>query len=193
MPTRRSPARPRPATACCVNSDFLDGMAVDAAKAGSDRPRRGRRLGRGQDRLAAARLGRLAPALLGHADPVHPLRRVRRGAGAEGPAAGRAARGRRHLGARQPAGAPSDLEARPLPELRRRGDARDRHARHLRRQLVVFPALRQPAGRQAVRPGGGRQAGCRSTSTSAASSTRSCTCSTPASGPARCSASASST
>ena len=26
------------------------------------------------------------------------------------------------------------------------GAARDRYARHLRRQLVVFPALRQPAG-----------------------------------------------
>jgi leucyl-tRNA synthetase len=33
-----------------------------------------RRLGQGHDHLAAARLGRLAPALLGYTDPVHPLR-----------------------------------------------------------------------------------------------------------------------
>ena len=59
-----------------VNSRFLDGMDVEAAKAAVIAPRRGGRLGRGHDRLAAARLGRLAPALLGHADPDHPLRRA---------------------------------------------------------------------------------------------------------------------
>ena len=57
-------------------------------------PRRGRRLGQGHDQLPAARLGRVAPALLGHADPDHPLRQLRRGAGAARPAAGRPARGR---------------------------------------------------------------------------------------------------
>ena len=67
------------------------------------------------------------------------------------------------------------------------GAARDRHVRHVRRQLLVFRALLQPArgraGGAARRP----ITGCRSTSTSAASSTRSCTCSTRASSPARCS------
>ena len=53
-------------------------MDVEDGQGGGDRPRRGRRLGRGHDRLAAARLGRLAPALLGDADPDHPLRRLRR-------------------------------------------------------------------------------------------------------------------
>ncbi len=57
-----------------------------------DRARRGRRLGRGDDGLAPQGLGRLAPALLGDADPDHPLRKMRRGAGAEGPAPGRAPR-----------------------------------------------------------------------------------------------------
>ena len=47
------------------------------------------------------------------------------------------------------------LEARRLPALRRRGAAGDRHVRHLRRQLLVFRALLQPAAdvpveRQAV-------------------------------------------
>ncbi len=43
------------------------------------------------------------------------------------------------------------------PKCGRQGGARDRHARHVRRQLVVLPALRQPAGRRAVRPGGRRE------------------------------------
>ena len=78
------------------------------------------------------------------------------GAGAARPAAGRAARGRRLRHPRQSARAPSDLEARRLPAMRRRGAARDRHARHLRRFLLVFHPLRQPAGGPAVRQGGRR-------------------------------------
>ena len=49
------------------------------------------------------------------------------------------------------------LEACRLPELRRRGDARDRHARHLRRFELVLHPLRQPAGGPAVRPRRGRE------------------------------------
>ena len=59
--------------------------------------------------------------------------------------------------ARQPARPASDLEACRLPELRRRGDARDRHARHVRRFELVLHPLRQPAGGQAVRPRRGRE------------------------------------
>ena len=66
---------------------------------------------------------------------------------------GRAARGRHLRQARQSARPPSDLEARQVPRVRRRGRARDRHHGHLRRQLVVLRALhrapRQDAGRQA--------------------------------------------
>ena len=66
----------------------------------ADRLARDRRLaggaGQGPDRrhLPAARLAGQPPALLGHADPGHPLRAVRHGPGPRGPAAGAAA-GRR--------------------------------------------------------------------------------------------------
>ena len=58
------------------------------------RARRGGGLGHRHHRLAVARLGRVAPALLGHADPGHPLPVVRRGAGAARATACRPARGR---------------------------------------------------------------------------------------------------
>ena len=89
----------------------------------------GHRQGRGQ--LPPARLADLAPALLGRADPDHPLPGVRRGARAGGPAAGAAARRRelpadrhrrvaagRHPGVRQhdlPASAAARRGARPTP------------------------------------------------------------------------------
>jgi leucyl-tRNA synthetase len=88
------------------------------------RGRRDRRGPRGEgprreeDDLPAARLERLAPALLGHADPDHPLPVVRRGAGArEGPA-GRAARGLRARRQRQPAREASRFPERAVPALR---------------------------------------------------------------------------
>ena len=43
------------------------------------------------------------------------------------------------------------LEACRLPAMRQARPARDRHARYLRRFVVVLPALRQPAGRPSVR------------------------------------------
>ena len=120
------------------------------------RPRRGGRLGRGHDGVAAARLGRLAAALLGDSDPDHPLRGLRPGAGAARSAARRPARGHRLRDPGQSARPPSDLVESGLSGLRRAGAARDRHARHLRRFLLVFHPLRQPAGRLAVRPRRGR-------------------------------------
>ena len=70
---------------------------------------------------------------------------------------------------------PRGLPEHDVPDLRRAGQARDRHHGHLRRLVLVLPALRRPPQRHgAVRPGGG-PTGCRSTSTSAASSTPSCT------------------
>ena len=54
----------------------------------------------------------------------------------------------------QPARPPPDLEARRLPALRRRGDARDRHHGHLRRFVLVLRALhraRMPPPRPTVR------------------------------------------
>ena len=59
-----------------------------------------------------------------------------------------------------------------LPEMRRSGRARDRHARRLRLLVVVLPALRLAALRpRAVRARDGATTGCRSISTSAAPST----------------------
>ena len=81
-PASRSATRPMSAPAPLFNSGFLDGLEVEAAKraAIAELERARRRPRRGE--LAAARLGRVAPALLGLPDPGDPLRRVRRRAGA---------------------------------------------------------------------------------------------------------------
>ena len=66
--------------------------------------------------------------------------------------------------------------SRPSARVRRRGPARDRHDGHLRRLVLVLPALPRPAQRRGgVGPGRSPTTGCRWTSTSAASSTRSST------------------
>ena len=113
-----------------INSSFLDGLDTKAAfeetakrlECPEARQEGGRQA---QGELPPARLGHLAPALLGLPDPRHPLQDLRRRAGAgQGPA--RRAAGRRHLRqARQPARPPPDLEAR---EVSRRA-ARTRCAR----------------------------------------------------------------
>ena len=62
------------------------------------------------------------------------------------------------------------------PTLRRPGPARDGHDGHVRRFVVVLrPLLRSTNDDAAVRPGEGEVLDARSTSTAAASSTRSCT------------------
>ena len=78
--------------------------------------------------------------------------------GARRPAAGRAA-GRRGLRAQGPLAARRGrgLGEHELPELRRPGPARDRHDGHLRRLVLVLPALLRPAQRRgAVGPRGPR-------------------------------------
>ena len=77
---------------------------------------------------------------------------------------------------KSPLAAAEDWVARRLPELRRPGAPRDRHDGHLRRLLLVLPALPRPAQRRR-RPSTAPPptTGCPSTSTSAASSTRSST------------------
>ena len=128
--------------------------------------------------LPPARLAGLPPALLG-------LRRSRSSTasecghrpGARRAAAGRAARGRGlRAEGQEPAGRGRGLGRDRVPAVRRPGPARDRHDGHLRRLLLVLPPLPRPAQRRAP-PGTARPptTGCRSTSTSAASSTRSCT------------------
>ena len=82
-PRRRRRCRAAPAMPV-VEAETGHGVAVNSRlprrpdqRRGERRghpPRRDRRLGPGQDAISPARLGRVAPALLGHADPDHPLR-----------------------------------------------------------------------------------------------------------------------
>ena len=88
-----------------------------AAPGRRDARQRARRRAPGE--FPPARLGHLAPALLGLPDPGDPLSEVRRGAGAGRGPAGRAARGRDLRQARQRARPSPDLEARHLPAVRR--------------------------------------------------------------------------
>ena len=140
-----------------INSRFLDGMTIEQAKeevarAARERDARQPSGGAAPGQLSPARLGHLAPALLGLPDPDHPLRRMRRGAGAGKRSAGDAA-GRRQLRpAGQSARPPSDLEARRVPAMRRPGAARDRHDGHVRRFVLVLRALHRSVDRRPRRP-----------------------------------------
>ena len=162
-----------------VNSGPIDGLD----KVGGDRQdhrdpgRAGRGPGGGQ--LPAARLAGLPAAVLGHAHPDRLLPGLRRGprarrAAAGGPAGsawpGPGAQGRLAAGRRR------GLGQHRVPQVRRHRPARHRHDGHLRRLLVVLPAvllarLHVPARSASRRCGAGR----RSTCTWAASSTPSCT------------------
>ena len=70
-----------------------------------------------------------------------------------------------------------------VPDVRQAGAARDRHDGHLRRFVLVLHALLRARTTTRRWSTSAPTTGCRWTSTSAASSTRSCTCSTRASGP----------
>ena len=108
----------------------------------------------------------------------------------EEPAAGRAARpARRRPGpeGRVAAGGGNRLGERGMPEVRRRRAAGHRHDGHLRRLVLVpVPVLLAGVRGRAVPAARTSSGGCRSTSTSAASSTRSCTCCTRGSSPRCC-------
>ena len=80
--TSRSATRPLSATACCSIPAFLDGLDVEAGKRRAIAELEARGSGSGETTLAAARLGRIAAALLGLPDPGHPLRCLRHRAGA---------------------------------------------------------------------------------------------------------------
>ena len=140
------------------------GAGRDHRVAGRRGPRRARR------ELPPARLAALAPALLGLPDPGRALPRVRHRRRARRPAARRAAR-RRRLQAQGPlaAGGGRGLGEHRLPVLRRPRQARDRHDGHLRRLVLVLPALLRRAQRPgAVGPRRRWTAGWPWTSTSAA-------------------------
>ena len=81
-----------PGDGVIVNSNFLDGMSVEDAKADVITKAESGGWGEGHNRVAPARLGHFAPALLGYADPLHPLfprkHWLRDRASAQGPASG---------------------------------------------------------------------------------------------------------
>ena len=188
---RRSPTTAYVGDGTLINSRFLDGLTHRAAKDEVAKRLEGEMrgnapVGERQVQLPPARLGRVAPALLGLPDPGDPLRRLRRRAGAGHGSAGDAARRRDLRPAGQSARPSSDLEACRLPACGGSGDARDRHVRHVRRLVLVFrPLLRSLERDRADHARRSSITGCRSISISAASSTRSCTCSIRASSPAR--------
>ena len=100
------------------------------------------------DQLSPARLELLAPTLLGRADPGRLLRELRdRAAARERPAA--AAAGGRGLPPEGQAAArvQRGVHERRVPVLRRSGAARSGHHGHVRRLVLVLPALLRPAQR----------------------------------------------
>ena len=111
------------------------------------------------DQLPPARLAAVAPALLGRPDPDRLLRRARDRARSGGRPAGRPAR-RRGLRPAGPlaAGGGRGLGQHDLPDLRRSRPARDRHDGHVRRLVLVLPALhgreqrRRVVGQEGPRP-----------------------------------------
>ena len=130
--------------------------------------------------LPHPRLADQPAALLGHADPGRLLRPRRHRAGARGSAAGPPARNRRlRRPRRQPAQDGRVVRQHHLPAVRRPGPARDGHAGHLHRlELVLVPLPLAARTRTRRSIGRSTTAGAPSTSTPAAPSTRSCTCST---------------
>ena len=138
-----------------VNSGEFDGLVAEeaiprmAAWAAAEGHRQA------HDHLPAQGLADQPPALLGHADPGRLLRQGRHAAGAGRRSADRAAAGRAvHRRGRQPAREGAGLRERDLPEVRRRGAARDRHDGHVRRLvLVLLPLPLAAQERRPLRPG----------------------------------------
>ena len=74
----RQPWMPRTwSTACCVNTGKYDGLDYEARRRCHRRRSQSEEARRQADYLSPARLGHQPPALLGHADPDHPLRGLR--------------------------------------------------------------------------------------------------------------------
>ena len=131
-----------------INSGFLNGKTTADAIAAVCKVRRGARHRPRNGQLPDARLADLAPALLGLSDSDHVLQDRRHRSGARRSTAraasadeGLSALGHRPLSARQR----QRVRQHDLPEVRRPGRARDRHARRLRLLVLVLPALRLAA------------------------------------------------
>ena len=160
-----------------VNSGRVHGPLLARGEEGDRRVARGARPRPRRGQLPAARLAALAPALLGLPDPDDPLRGLRARAGARGGAAGAPA-GDRRLPAE---GALAARRGRGLGERRA---ARRAAGRRGARPTRWTPSSTRP-GTSCATPtrtttrrrstASSSTTGCRSTSTSAGSSTRSCT------------------
>ena len=174
-----------------INSRFLDGLSTEAAFEAVGEPACGsnarqRAAGRAQGQLPPARLGHFAPALLGLPDPGRSIARTAASCRCRRPTC------RSGCPTTSPSTGPATRSTviRPGAMSPARNAARTRGARPTRwtRSSIrpgTSPASPRPgrAGRP-IRPP--PTPGCRSTSISAGSSTRSCTCSIPASSPAPC-------
>ena len=175
--TGRTGIRTRPIPPRCAST-----RASSTGSAGPGRVRAHRRgAGHGrhaQGQFPPARLGRLAPALLGLPDPGHPLRRLRRGAGPGRPAAGAVAGRRRGRVASGDVHSPikSDPQWRKTtcPQCGKPAGARPTPSTPSSSRAGTTRATPRPA--RTTWSTRARNTGCRWTSTSAASSTRSCTC-----------------
>ena len=186
-----SPTPPMTATARMINSRFLDGMTIEQAKEevakrleNADARQRARwRSARstsacatGASRASATGAARSRSSIARSAASCRCRRRTcrcscRRTSPSTGPAI-------RSTAIRPGSTSPARNAAA--------GAARDRHHGHVRRLVVVLRALHRSVDRRPRRPTARWSTnGCRSISTSAASSTRSCICSTRASSPAR--------
>ncbi len=184
-------ARPKTTLGVAVNSRFLDGLIVRAGGRGCHPPRRGRPAGARAPRPTACATGACRASVTGarrsrsstamHAGPVAVPAR---------PAAGDLAGGRQLRRPGQPARPPPDLEERRLarPAARPRGARPTRSTRSSIQPGTSFAlqASRTTGRSTAPKP----RPGCRSANILAASSMRSFTCSTRASGRGRCSRSA---
>ncbi len=139
-----------------INSEFLDGMTVAKAKEAVAqrleidyliwRPPR-----QAAGELSPARLGCIAPALLGLSHSRDPLPRPRASAGARQGPARPVARRRDARQARESARPAPDMEACRLSRLWQAGDARDRHHGYVRRLVLVFRPLHRAPRQHADR------------------------------------------
>ena len=142
-----------------VNSGEFTGMPAPEAKRAIVAVARGARPRHAGDQLPPARLAALAAALLGLPDPGDPLRALRHRPGArsdELPVLLPEVDDYLPKG-RSPLAAAEDWVNVTCPSCGGAGEARDRHDGHVRRLVLVLPALHRPAQRRgAVRPRHGR-------------------------------------